>query len=119
REQPWTEKVVLREKRRRTNAVVSHREIDLGAALRQVNRVSEVVFFSKGADRLQQLGRGGFGERGCREYAAGSLLRAVPRGEQIVDALQALVSQPGGEPGRLALGEPLRRHRSGNVLAVA
>ena len=57
REQPRAEEAVLGEKRRRTNAVVLHHEIDFGAALRQVNRVSEIVFLGEGADRLQQLGR--------------------------------------------------------------
>ena len=70
-----------------------HHEVDLGAALRQVNRVSEIVFLGEGADGLQQLGRRGLGERGGREHADASLIRAVPLAEQVVDALQALVSQ--------------------------
>ena len=57
REQPRAEEAVLVEKRRRTKAVVLHHEIDLGAALGQVDRVSEIVFLSEGADGLQQLGR--------------------------------------------------------------
>ena len=95
REQPRAEEAVLVEKRRRTKAMVSHHEIDLGVALGQVDRVSEIVFLGEGADGVQQLGRRGLGERGGREHADASLLRAVPRGEQVVDALHALVSQLG------------------------
>jgi len=94
-EQPGAEEAGLVEKRRRTNAMVSHHEIDLGAALGQMDRVSEIVFLGKGADGLQQFGRRGLGERGGREHADASLLRAVPGREQVIDALQALVSQPG------------------------
>ena len=57
REQPRAEEAGLVEKRRRTNAVVPHHEIDLGAALRQVDRVAEIVFLGEGADGLQQLRR--------------------------------------------------------------
>ena len=43
----------------------------------------------------------------------------MPGGEQVVDALQALVSHPGREPGGLAHRKPLRGHRASDVLAVA
>ena len=79
REQPRTEEAVPVEKRRRAEAVVPHHELDFGAALRQVDRVAEIVFLGEGADRLQQFGRRGLGERGGREHADASLLRAVPR----------------------------------------
>ena len=75
--------------------MVPHHEIDLGAALGQVDRVAEIVLLGEGADRLQQLGRRCLGERGGREDADASLLRAVPGREQVVDALHALVAQPG------------------------
>ena len=88
-------------------------------ALLQVNRVAEVVFLGERADGLQQFGRCGFGERGGREHADASLVLAVPRAEQIVDALQALIAQLRREPRRFALREAFRRHRAGHVLAVA
>ena len=119
REQPCTEEAVPVEERRRTNAVVPHHEIDLGDALRQMDRVSEVVFVGEGAHRLQQFRRRSLGQRGGREDADASLILAVPRGEQIVDALHALVAQLRREPRRLAGRESLRRHRPGHVLAVA
>jgi hypothetical protein len=37
--------------------MVPHHEVDLGAALGQVDRVPEVVLVSKGADSFQQLRR--------------------------------------------------------------
>ncbi len=49
-EQARPEKAVLVEKGRRTQAVVPDHEIDFGAALREVNRVAEVVRLGKGAD---------------------------------------------------------------------
>ena len=57
REQPGAEEVVPGEKSGRTKAMVPHHEIDLGATLRQVDRVAEIVFLSEGADGAQQLGR--------------------------------------------------------------
>ena len=56
REQPRAEEAVLVQKRRRTKSMVSHHEIDLGNALGQVNRVSEIVFLGERADGVQQLG---------------------------------------------------------------
>ena len=94
-EQPRAEKAVLVEKRGGTKAMVAHHELGFGEALVQVNRVSEVVLLGERADRLQQLGRGGLGERGGGEHADAPLIRAVPLAEQVVDALQALVTQLG------------------------
>jgi hypothetical protein len=73
--------------------MVSHHEVDLGHALGQVDRISEIVSLGEGTDGLQQFGRGGLGERGGREHADPSLALAVPGGEQVIDALQAFVSQ--------------------------
>ena len=101
------------------SAVVPHHELDLGDALRQVNGVAEIVLLGEGADRLQQFGRRRLGERGGREHADASLVLAVPRREQIADALHALVAQLRREPRRLASARALRRHRAGDVLAVA
>ena len=60
-----------------------------------------------------------FRERGCREDADPSPFRAVPGREQIVDPLHSLVAQPGRELRRRAFRQPVRRHRTGDVLAVA
>ena len=93
--------------------MVPHHEVDFGAALRQVNRVAELVLFGELADRLQQLRRRCLGERGGGEDADASLVLAVPRGEQIVDPLHALVAQLRREPRRLAARQAVGRHRSG------
>ncbi len=98
--------------------MMAHHEIDFGNALGQGNRVSEIVFLGEGTEGLQQLGRRGLGERRGREHADASLVLAVPRGEQVIDAFHALVSQPGREPGGFTPGESVRRHRAGDVLAV-
>ena len=55
RKQSRTEKPVPREKCRRAHAVMPLHEIDFGAALRQMDRVAEIVFLGEGADGLQQL----------------------------------------------------------------
>src|SRR5207302_6097234 len=87
-------------------------------ALGQMDRVSEIVFLSEAADGVQQLGRRRFGERGRGKHADASLLGAMPRGEQVIDAAQTLVAQPGREPGGNTSGEPLRRHWASNILAI-
>ncbi len=78
REQPGTKEAVLREKRRRTNSMVLHHEIDFGAALRQMDRVSEIVFLGKGANGLEQLGRAQLSQCGGGKHADTTLFRAVP-----------------------------------------
>ena len=119
REQARAKEAGLVEKRRRTHAVVPHHEVDLGHALRQMNRVSEIVLLGERADGLQQLGRRGLGERRRGKHADASLPRAVPGGKQIVDALQTLVPQPRREPWRFAPGETFLGHRPGHVFAVS
>ncbi len=57
REQSETQEVVLIQIGRRTNAMEFQHELELGAALVQMNRVSQIVLLGKGADGLQQLGR--------------------------------------------------------------
>ena len=42
----------------------------------------------------------------------------MPRGEEVLDALQALVTQSGRETGGLAEGEALRGHRSRDVVGI-
>ena len=95
REQARTEEVVLFEESRRTGAMISQHELDLGAALGQVDRVPQIVLLSKRADGVQELGRRVLRERGRRKHADTSLPCAVPGGEQVLNALQAFVSQPG------------------------
>ena len=56
-EQARAEEAVPVEERRGAHAVVLHHEVHLGAALRQVNRVAEVVLLGERADGLQQFGR--------------------------------------------------------------
>jgi hypothetical protein len=56
REEARPEKAVPIEKCRRTDAVVLDHEVDLGAALREVNRVAEIVLVGKRADGPEQLG---------------------------------------------------------------
>jgi hypothetical protein len=87
REQPRAEEAVLVEEGRRTKTMVPHHELDFGVALIQVDRVSQIVLLGEGANRLQKFGRRVLGER-CRwEHADASLLRTVPGGEQVIDAL--------------------------------
>ena len=93
RKQARTEEAVTIEVRRRAHAMVLHHEVHLGAALRQVDGVAEVVLLGERAHRLQQLRRRGLGQCGGREHADASLVLAVPRREQIVDALQPVIAQ--------------------------
>src|SRR5207249_1726546 len=107
-EQPGTEEAVLVEKGRRTETVKPEHEIDLGAALRQVDRVAEIAFLGEGTDGMQQFGRGVLGQRSGGKDADASLSRAMPRAEQIGDAPQSLIAEPGREPRGFASGEKLR-----------
>ncbi len=56
RKQPRAEEAVPIEKRRRPQPMMAHHEIHFGAALRQVNRVTDVVLLGESPQRLQQLG---------------------------------------------------------------
>ena len=52
REQPGTKEVVLIKVFRWTDAVVPHHELELGAALIQMDGIADIVFLGEGADGL-------------------------------------------------------------------
>ena len=110
---------MLGQERRRRHAVMLLHEVNFGAALRQVNRVAEIVLLGERAHRLQQFRRRRLRQRGGREHADASPVGAMPLAEQLVDALHPLFAQLRREARRLALGEAFRRQRPGHVLAVA
>ena len=98
--------------------MVPDHEFDLGAALRQMNGISQIVLVGEGAYRLHQLGRRCFGQRRGRKDADAAIILAVPGREQIADPLHAFVTPRRREFGRLAFGQALDRHRARDILAV-
>ncbi len=87
REEPWAEKAVPGQVGDGAHAVMAPHELHFGSALREVNRGVEVVRLRKRQHRLQELWRRGLGKSRRRKHADAALVLAVPRREELGDAL--------------------------------